>query len=671
MFKKILASVATAALALVMVFTGAVSANATHTSLSISADVSCTSDFKYQVTWSVANNAGLTETITSSSDTSLVPVGETLTAGQTKTYTEVLPGVTNKTLTLSGQWSDGATNSDSKTLADHDFPSCVPNRNPVTICHATPPDTAAQGWVSETIDGSGAILSSQHQTQHDKDIIPSFVYWEQIDGVWTPFTYPGKNLTTDFSGFTGSEILASDCSPGKTATAPVFQPATCTDSGDTTDGSYTIPSTDGVVYSVRLNGAGPYVETAAGTYSAPVGTQIQVKAEGDPSWIVLNGTTSWSYTVPAPDSACLILVTPVAPTVTPVAECGVDGSVVLPTTTGVVYELTFGNGLYGPYTVTATPDDGYKFAGNQIVTFSGDLGAQTFASDCYPVVTPVAPTVTPVGDCGVDGSIVLPTTTGVVYELTLGNGLYGAYTVTATPADGYKFAGDQVVTFSGDLGDQTFKSDCEVFIDTDPTASSCLSFDQDSPFTSWIRVSLDPRLIYTIDGNVVTSEYTEVTPGSHTVQATAADGFILEPDPSTWTFDVQDTEQCLPTSALVTPIESSTQLTCDEPGSFTIGALDEGTVSWTVNGVPTAAGTYPVSTEQELTLVAEPTLEADGLDPDWTNPLVLDFTFPEGCDLKTLAFTGGNDPLGLALIAGLLGLGGLGCYVAFRRFAAS
>jgi len=244
--------------------------------------------------------------------------------------------------------------------------------------------------------------------------------------------------------------------------------------------------------------------------------------------------------------------------------------------------------------------------------------------------------------------------------------------VTATPADGYKFDGAQSVEFSGDLGDQTFEADCQVVIDMDPTASSCLVDDQNSPFTTWIRVSLDPRIIYTIDGNVVTSEYTEVTPGSHTVEATAADGFILEPDAvQSWTLVAQDTLECLPTSALVTPVESSTQLTCDAAGSFTIGALDEGTVSWTVNGVPTAAGTYPVSTEQELTLVAEPTLGTDGLDPDWTNPLVLDFTFPEDCDLKTLAFTGGNDPLGLALIAGLLGLGGLGCYVAYRRFAAS
>jgi hypothetical protein len=669
MFKKILATAATAALALVMVFTGATAANAHHST--ISAAVSCTTDHQYKVTWSVTNSEHLVETITASSDTALVPVGTTLGDTETKTFTETISAPTAKTLTLSASWTNGVTNTSSGSLAVREYPDCTPQHQPVTLCHATPADTAAQGWVSVTVDDD-SVINSAHNTEHDADIIPAFTYWATVGGVWTQLNFAGKNLNTSFSGFTGSEILASGCDVEQTATAPTFTPGTCTDSGDVSDGSYTIPSKDGVVYSVRLNGAGPYVETAAGTYSAPVGTSIQVKAEGDPSWIVLTGTTSWSYTVGGPDSECLVLVTPVAPTVTPVAECGVDGSVVLPTTTGVVYELTSGNGLYGTYTVTATPADGYKFDGAQSVEFSGDLGAQTFASDCYPVVTPVAPTVTPVAECGVDGSVVLPTTTGVVYELTSGNGLYGTYTVTATPADGYKFDGAQSVEFSGDLGDQTFEADCQVVIDMDPTASSCLVDDQNSPFTTWIRVSLDPRIIYTIDGNVVTSEYTEVTPGSHTVEATAADGFILEPDAvQSWTLVAQDTLECLPTSALVTPVESSTQLTCDAAGSFTIGALDEGTVSWTVNGVPTAAGTYPVSTEQELTLVAEPTLGTDGLDPDWTNPLVLDFTFPEDCDLKTLAFTGGNDPLGLALIAGLLGLGGLGCYVAYRRFAAS
>ena len=47
----------------------------------------------------------------------------------------------------------------------------------VTICHATPPDTAANGYVVISPSASGVYHG--HLRQHDADIIPPFVY----DGV--------------------------------------------------------------------------------------------------------------------------------------------------------------------------------------------------------------------------------------------------------------------------------------------------------------------------------------------------------------------------------------------------------------------------------------------------------------------------------------------------------
>lgn len=100
--------------------------------------------------------------------------------------------------------------------------------NKVTICHATPPDTAAQGWNSLSPDDD-AVATNQagHASEHDMDIIPAFEYWLNTgngngpNSNWIKLTYPGKNLTTDFGGVTGAEILANDCVK-PTVTPPVF-----------------------------------------------------------------------------------------------------------------------------------------------------------------------------------------------------------------------------------------------------------------------------------------------------------------------------------------------------------------------------------------------------------------------------------------------------------------
>lgn len=56
----------------------------------------------------------------------------------------------------------------------------------VTLCHATPPDTGANGYTSITTDtNSDGSLKGGHDSEHDADIIPPYV-----DGT---FSYPGKN----------------------------------------------------------------------------------------------------------------------------------------------------------------------------------------------------------------------------------------------------------------------------------------------------------------------------------------------------------------------------------------------------------------------------------------------------------------------------------------------
>lgn len=75
----------------------------------------------------------------------------------------------------------------------------------VTLCHATPPDTGAGGWHTVTTDtSSDGSLKGGHDSSHDADIIPAYVDPGKIN-------YPGKNLTTDFGGVTGQQILDNDC----------------------------------------------------------------------------------------------------------------------------------------------------------------------------------------------------------------------------------------------------------------------------------------------------------------------------------------------------------------------------------------------------------------------------------------------------------------------------
>ncbi len=140
----------------------------------------------------------------------------------------------------------------------------------VDICHAHPPDTAANGWNPMNISGH-AILQQGHDN-HAADIIPPFDYivgWEHKTLEWSwswgwgwsdwkpgkcgwdwgwsdwkpgkcgwdwgcqdrPITnsYPGKNMDTEWEGHTGAEILAAGC---------VIPYETCDEVGDPVYGEW-------------------------------------------------------------------------------------------------------------------------------------------------------------------------------------------------------------------------------------------------------------------------------------------------------------------------------------------------------------------------------------------------------------------------------------------------
>ncbi|WP_141005383.1 hypothetical protein [Nocardioides humi] len=67
-------------------------------------------------------------------------------------------------------------------------------------------------------------------------------------------------------------------------------------------------------------------------------------------------------------------------------------------------------------------------------------------------VRPTAPTATAIGGCGSYGSLAMPQTEGVDYQLTQGDGQQGAWEVRGTPRSGYVLASGAQDRFSGDLG---------------------------------------------------------------------------------------------------------------------------------------------------------------------------------------------------------------------------
>lgn len=103
----------------------------------------------------------------------------------------------------------------------------LPNEPNITLCHATPPDTAAQGYVEITVDAN-SVFKQGHGTRHDADIIPAFDY---TDAQGDTVHYPGKNLDHG-----GQAILDNGCEEvaPPTTTTPTTTTATTTTNTTTT-----------------------------------------------------------------------------------------------------------------------------------------------------------------------------------------------------------------------------------------------------------------------------------------------------------------------------------------------------------------------------------------------------------------------------------------------------
>lgn len=160
----------------------------------------------------------------------------------------------------------------------------------------------------------------------------------------------------------------------------------------------------------------------------------------------------------------------------------------------------------GVLTIEAAAANGEQFS----VTYTAYPGAeeitatQTFTARDEVVepivVTTSAPTVTPADECGVEGTIVYPDTTGVTYAITAGDS--GSVVVTATADDGYVLSDDSATTWTLDTVEE-----CEIGTPTfdvpDTIAASDLAAGVHLPFSGF-PVNTDVRFVFSLaDGTVL------------------------------------------------------------------------------------------------------------------------------------------------------------------------
>lgn len=300
-------------------------------------------------------------------------------------------------------------------------------------------------------------------------------------------------------------------------------------------------------------------------------------------------------------------------------------------------------------------------------------------------VVPVAPTATKITECNTDGSLVIPANTDQVTYTLVGNGKTGLNTVTAEaispavlkdyPAGGWTF----------DLGE---RYECPtVLADAVAIPQVCVEGDPSNPTSGQIEVALNDHVVYSIDGVVTTTEFTDVEPGEHVVTAVADAGYTLE-GPSSFTLTV-DSELCTLATweAKVTSADQSCSTDNLNSGYLTLyfPADLPTAIQYTIDGkvytsddaatvkVKKSPGTYTAVatvTDPVDSIVGKSSFTAtidEAADAPCTDLTTLALT--DGGGANTLASTGFTATAGLLFSGALLFLGAAAIYMR-RRFGA-
>ncbi len=527
----------------------------------------------------------------------------------------------------------------------------------VTFCHAT--SSTTNPYVTVTTDPASVLRRGHdHHTgpvwsptlaAHTSwgDIIPAFSW---VDSHGATHHYAGLNTDR-------LDVVRNGC-----VVPPIsvtVSPPTSTDQTCSASGTVTIATVTGVGWT--LDG----VATTPGTHAVPPGTHT-VKASALKGYAI-TGTSSWKLTV-APRTGCdSVVVTPVAPTVTPSGACGEQGTYTIPATDGVRYLVAGHAVAAGTYTgpvdavVTAEALAGYRLADP---AWSAALVVAP-AATCPTRVTPVPPTSDPSPRCGTEGTYTIPATTGVEYLLDGDLVAAGTYagpvdaTVTARAAAGYTLTEP---TWSVHLVVAPAE-DCPVIVvvtPVDPTVVQSPSCGKQGSVT----VPATEGLRYLLDGEPFAAG-THTGPVAGTVTAEALEGWTLANPEWSFTVAVAAAEAC-PVIVVVTPVDPTVTPSdeCGVEGSYAIPSTAG--VQYLLDGEPIAAGTYDGPQSGTVTATA---LEGYRLSTT-TWSYALDLAAADTCSLPStggaLAHTGG-DSAPMAGIAALLLALGAGLVVASTR----
>jgi len=440
--------------------------------------------------------------------------------------------------------------------------------------------------------------------------------WVYAFTTWTP-----DNYTKGSDGqLYQAQALDGSCGAQRvTPTAPTFTDPVCTN-GVSGNGSYTIPTKNGVAYWVSTDNGSHYNQVGAGTVSVTVPKTVMIKALATSAQFVLTGTTSWSHSYV---SAGTCTTTPASPTVTSqvctVNQSGVgsftSGYITIPGTPHVQYSINgspvssgTNNEVPGTYTVTAAAVGGYSLTGYP----TGGWSLTIHSANPCGNITPTTPTATD-QTCSVNGdgvgsfqsgTIVIPVSTQVNYFINgspASGGSHsetpGMYKVTAVAVPNYTLTGYPTGGWSLTIHSAL---PCGNVTPVAPSVSdqTCTVHDGEPFYKSGaIVIPASTKVNYFINGSPASGGSHSEAPGTYTVTAVAVPNWTLTGYPSGgWSLTVGSALPC----GNVTPIaptvtDQSCAVNSDGNGVYTDGAIVIPTstkVNYFIDGSPASAGSH-------------------------------------------------------------------------------
>ncbi len=390
----------------------------------------------------------------------------------------------------------------------------------------------------------------------------------------------------------------------------------------------------------------------------PVGTsgaKFTVVATGTGSGVGF--TKTFPITIPA-FAGCRVVVVPPTPQSTIVAVCSITGASTdvfvnnnftpAPLTMGASFVAQiYVNGVLGSTltvasgTVASRHLDFASASGvyTVVVKVDGAVIAEKVVDSACSLVTGADPTAqTCVDSTLVDGRIRVLLNPHLVYKIdgtvvTAADTtvIPGAHTVTAELADPsgiYVLRGESrwILTSDSSSGACDLPPKALVVPTVTTTASTC---EVGGSYT----LSPTEGVVWTVDGVVKPAgTYPAAASTRHIVATTASSDFGFAVDTQTnWSPTFGSPGDCFnpPTLALLTPTASSAPITCSASGSYTLGNLDG--VIWKVDGAVKPAGTYSVQAAATVNAVATTDPSQNGFEQGAQTRWTFVFTGPPDC----------------------------------------